>query len=69
MSNEIEKYREEVKENIRSLGEDKDLHALSRIWVREASQYRYVYNFSSMGRPVIQFPQDMVAVQELRPKI
>jgi cephalosporin hydroxylase len=25
----------------------------------------YVYNFNSLGRPIIQFPQDMVAVQEL----
>ncbi len=25
----------------------------------------YMYNFSALGRPIIQFPQDMVAVQEL----
>ena len=26
---------------------------------------KYVYNFDWMGRPIIQYPQDMVAVQEL----
>lgn len=30
-----------------------------------ACEYRYSYNFSWMGRPIIQFPQDMVAMQEL----
>ncbi|MEX2526816.1 MAG: cephalosporin hydroxylase family protein [Gemmatimonadota bacterium] len=41
--------------------------------VREAAQtfveatlpYRYSYNFSWMGRPVIQFPQDLLAMQEI----
>lgn len=28
-------------------------------------EYRYSYNFSWMGRPIIQFPQDMIAMQEL----
>src|ERR1022692_1311653 len=26
---------------------------------------RYLYNFSWLGRPIIQFPQDIVAIQEL----
>ena len=30
-----------------------------------ACEYRYSYNFSWMGRPIIQFPQDMAAMQEL----
>jgi cephalosporin hydroxylase len=30
---------------------------------------KYSYNFTSLGRPVIQYPQDMVAVQELIWKI
>lgn len=63
--NEIEKFRSEVAENIRSLGADQELKQLSLKWVRDASQHRYVYNYSFLGRPVIQFPQDMVAVQEL----
>jgi len=28
-------------------------------------EYRYSYNFLWMGRPIIQFPQDMVAMQEI----
>ena len=31
----------------------------------EASRYRYSYNFTWLGRPIIQFPEDVVALQEI----
>jgi cephalosporin hydroxylase len=61
----IKQFQEEVQENISSLGQDLDLHALSRIWVREISPHKWAYNFSWMGRPAIQFPNDAWAMQEL----
>lgn len=63
--NETEKFALEVEENIQGLEKDKDVQALSRIWVREITRHKYAYNFSWMGRPIIQFPQDMVAMQEI----
>jgi len=63
--NPIEQFNNEVKENIKGLGEDKDLQALSRIWVREISPHKWAYNFRWMGRPAIQFPNDAWAMQEL----
>jgi cephalosporin hydroxylase len=65
MSNKIEEFQKQVSANIRELADDKDLHGLSNIWIRQTSRYFYSFNFSWMGRPIIQFPQDMVAVQEL----
>jgi cephalosporin hydroxylase len=65
MNNTTEQFQNEVFTNIKSLGEDKDIQALSRVWVREIARHRYSYNFSWLGRPIIQFPQDMVAMQEL----
>ncbi len=62
---ENEKFREEVRRNIEGLGEDGDVQALSRIWMREITRHKYAYNFSWMGRPIIQFPQDMIAMQEM----
>jgi cephalosporin hydroxylase len=62
---EIERFAQEVAANIQGLGEDRDVQALSRIWVREVTRHRYTYNFTWMGRPIIQTPQDMVALQEL----
>jgi len=63
--NEIEKFKAEVMQNIKGLEQDADVQALSRIWVREVSRYQYTYNFTWMGRPIIQTPQDMVAMQEI----
>lgn len=67
--NPIEEFEEEVRSNIAGLLDDKDVQALSRIWIREIARHRYAYNFTWLGRPVIQFPQDMLAVQELIWKI
>jgi cephalosporin hydroxylase len=63
--NETEKFQAEVRENIRALSEDKDVQALSRVWAREVTRHHYTYNFSWMGRPIIQTPQDMIAMQEI----
>jgi cephalosporin hydroxylase len=62
---EIEKFRQEVQQNIESLAADKDVQALSRIWAREVTRHKYPYNFTWMGRPLIQLPQDMIAMQEI----
>ena len=66
---EIEKFRVEVKENIAGLMQDEDVQALSRIWLREITRHKYTYNFSWMGRPIIQAPQDIIAMQEIIWKI
>lgn len=42
-----------------------DLTQLSNRWVQEVSKLGYTYHFSWMGLPIIQLPQDMVAMQEL----
>lgn len=61
----IKQFQEEVQKNIAGLGRDPDLQALSRIWIREISPHKWAYNFSWMGRPAIQFPNDAWAMQEL----
>lgn len=62
---EVEKFAAEVRENIKGLQEDGDIQALSRIWVREVTRHHYSHNFTWMGRPIIQCPQDLVAMQEI----
>ena len=61
----IEAFREEVKDNIEGLQNDTDLQALSRIWVREIAPHKWAYNFTWLGRPAIQFPNDVWALQEI----
>ena len=33
--------------------------------LKDTVDHKYAYNFSWMGRPIIQFPQDMMAMQEI----
>ncbi|MBY0369527.1 cephalosporin hydroxylase family protein [bacterium] len=63
--NELEKFQREVQENIAGLSADKDLVQHSQTWLEKASPHRYSYNFRWMGRPIIQLPQDILAMQEL----
>ncbi len=44
---------------------DSDLAVLAHQLFVKSCQYRYSYNFSWLGRPIIQFPQDIVAMQEI----
>ena len=44
---------------------EKDMQDLSREWMHKSIEDRYSYNFSWMGRPIIQYPQDMLAMQEI----
>lgn len=48
-----------------SAAENKDLQRFSRNWQIEVARHNYIYNFSWLGRPIIQLPQDVFAMQEL----
>jgi cephalosporin hydroxylase len=64
--NEISKFFEEVERNIEALGSDQKLRDAGLNWIMNASvNYNYSYNFSWMGRPIIQLPQDVMGMQEL----
>jgi cephalosporin hydroxylase len=58
-------FAEEVRENIRALSHASDLHQLSLEWIERVSRYKYSYNFTWLGLPIIQFPQDVLAMQEV----
>lgn len=59
------KFDHEKQENIRKQGGDLLLRGSSLKWLVDSSKYKYSYNFTWLGRPIIQFPQDMVAMQEI----
>jgi cephalosporin hydroxylase len=44
---------------------DSELQRLSRAWFDRSCEFGYSYNFTWLGRPIIQFPQDIVALQEI----
>lgn len=43
----------------------KHLSNISKKWMFDVSKDRYSYNFTWLGRPIIQFPQDILAIQEI----
>lgn len=50
---------------IAAMGTNPEMRRLAVDFVRRSSEYRYSYNFSWLGRPVIQYPTDIVAMQEI----
>lgn len=44
---------------------DVDFRELTAQWMLEASKRRYTYNFTWLGRPIIQCPQDIQCIQEI----
>lgn len=61
----IAQFNAEKFENIRQLGADADLRKLAVDFIDRSASRKYSYNFTWMGRPIIAFPTDMVAMQEL----
>lgn len=47
------------------MGRDPATRRLATEFLLQTAKYRYSYNFTWLGRPIIQYPQDMLAVQEL----
>lgn len=65
MNDHIKEFEIERATRVESFGLDEGFRSRSRDWVEESMRKSYVYNFSWLGRPIIQYPQDMVAMQEL----
>ena len=63
--NPFDQFKQQVANNIAGLANDKKSHDLSKSWSRETNRNGYTYNFEWFGRPIIQYPQDMIAMQEL----
>lgn len=58
-------FLEQRLEHVKKLKADESLKAKSKEWVVETSNYKYSYNFDWLGVPIIQYPQDIVALQEI----
>ena len=58
-------FKNEVAARIASFPTEKELCQAATSFIRASTTPKYSYNFSWQGRPIIQYPQDMVAMQEL----
>jgi cephalosporin hydroxylase len=62
---QYELFKQEGRAEIAAQGADAALAAATRDWMNQANARKYSYHFEWMGRPIIQYPQDIVAMQEL----
>ncbi len=58
-------FEQEVEQNVRNIGEDTEFRALTHKWIHHSLTHGYTHNFSWLGRPVIQAPQDTCGLQEI----
>lgn len=58
-------FRNECLDETKKMGENLSLKKLSNEWIISANKFKYSYHFEFLSRPIIQYPQDMVAMQEL----
>ncbi len=63
--NMVEAYKEECKIRVAAQGKNEELLGVSTKFAAETIRAGYSYNFTWMGRPIIQYPQDMIAMQEI----
>jgi cephalosporin hydroxylase len=63
--NPVEQYYKERDERIASYKNNQQLTSIADAFVKELAYARYSANFSWLGRPVIQIPQDLMAMQEI----
>jgi len=65
MSDPIKEFIEEKKERIKNYAANQSLKEAAKVFNTESNKSQYSYNFTWMGRPIIQYPQDMIAMQEI----
>jgi cephalosporin hydroxylase len=58
-------FQKEIADRIVGNSDNKELCAAAGEFMRASTRPKYSYNFSWLGRPIIQYPQDMVAMQEI----
>ena len=52
-------------EEIGAMAADQPLQTLTKEWFLASCRHHYSYNFTWLGQPIIQYPQDVLAMQEI----
>jgi cephalosporin hydroxylase len=58
-------FEKEIEDRLSLVESNTDLNSATNAFITESLCSMYSYNYSWMGRPIIQYPQDMIAMQEL----
>lgn len=58
-------FEAERKSRLQHFARDVQFREQSQDWLERSMRGKYTYNFDWLGRPIIQYPQDVFAIQEL----
>lgn len=58
-------FKQECLDEINRQAHESVLPEVSFQWFLEANKFKYSYHFEYLGRPIIQYPQDIVSMQEI----
>lgn len=61
----ISQFKQERATDIAAMADDEQLKQKSLDWMLHADKYKYTYNYTWLGRPIIKFPSDIVATQQI----
>ncbi len=61
----MNKFNQELIDHILASSNNKNLLNATQAFMTESVLSKYSYNFNALGRPIIQYPQDIIAMQEL----
>ena len=63
--NLYEQFKRESALEIAQQRDDAEFAEKSQGWMNHANRHKYSYHFDWLGRPIIQYPQDILAMQEI----
>jgi cephalosporin hydroxylase len=61
----IKNFFEQRKLDIDAMASDLQIRKATLDWIVATARYKYTYNYTWLGRPIIQLPPDIVAMQEI----
>jgi cephalosporin hydroxylase len=61
----LEEFEHQKRATIAKQGADPALLEMTRTWFNKSCEHKYSYHFTWLGVPIIQYPQDIVALQEI----
>jgi cephalosporin hydroxylase len=58
-------FKQQCQSEVELQSQEQSFQELSSSWTNKAQSLKYSYHFEWLGRPIIQYPQDIVAMQEI----
>lgn len=65
MKNQILEFQKECEQRVITNSQNDELISAAHSFNVASNKAQYSYNFTWMGRPIIQYPQDLIAMQEI----